>query len=38
MSRRVKRWITLGVATVTSLAMIWLPAAAHAGITATGID
>ena len=38
MNRRVKRWITLAVATVTGLALVWLPAAAHAGIVATGAD
>jgi hypothetical protein len=36
--KRTLRLIAAVVATATTLTLVWLPAAAHAGITATGVD
>jgi hypothetical protein len=38
MSRRARRWILAAIVTATTTALTWLPAAAQAGITATGAD
>jgi hypothetical protein len=38
MSRRARRWLYAAIAAVSATALVWLAAAAQAGITATGID
>jgi hypothetical protein len=38
MSRRTRRWIGLAVAAVSAAVLVWLPAAAQAGITVTGLE
>jgi hypothetical protein len=36
--RRIRRWLVAAITTVTTGILIWLPTAAKAGITATGLD
>jgi hypothetical protein len=38
MNRRIRRWLVAAIATVTTGILIWLPTAAQAGITASGLD
>ncbi len=38
MNRRVRNWLMAAVAAVTTGVLVWLPTAAQAGITATGVD
>ena len=38
MNRRVRMWLVAATATVTTGILVWLPTAAQAGITASGID
>jgi hypothetical protein len=38
MNRRLRKRLLTIVATLTTSALVWLPTAAHAGLTATGID
>ena len=38
MTRRVRRWITVALTAAITGVLIWLPTAAQAGITATGLD
>ena len=38
MNRRTRNWLLAAVTTVTTGVLVWLPAAAQAGIRATGLD
>jgi hypothetical protein len=38
MTRRARRWLYAAIAAIGATTLVWLAAAAHAGITATGID
>jgi|GEM_PF-1859996 len=38
MNRRIRRWLMTAITAITTGILIWLPAAAQAGITASGID
>jgi hypothetical protein len=38
MTRRTKRIVTAGIAAITTMILVWLPTAAHAGITLNAID
>jgi hypothetical protein len=36
--RRIRRWLVVAITTITTGILIWLPTAAQAGITASGLD
>jgi hypothetical protein len=38
MSGRTRRWLIAVLTTVSTAVLVWLPTAAQAGLTATGID
>jgi hypothetical protein len=39
MSRRIRRWLIAAITAITTTGiLVWLPIAAQAGITASGID
>lgn len=38
MTRRTRRWLLAALSVAATTALLWLPAAAQAGITASGID
>lgn len=38
MTRRTRRWLLAALTAATTTALLWLPAAAQAGITATAVD
>ncbi len=38
MTRRARTWITAITAAVVTTVLVWLPTAAQAGITMTGVD
>ncbi len=38
MNRRMRNWLLAAVTAVTTGVLVWLPIAAQAGITATGVD
>jgi hypothetical protein len=38
MSRRVRKWVTAIMTATATVVLVWLPTAAQAGITMTGID
>ena len=38
MSRRIRRWIGVAVAATAIAVIFWLPKAAQAGISMTGVD
>jgi hypothetical protein len=38
MTRRARRWLYATIVALGATTLVWLAAAAHAGITATGLD
>lgn len=38
MTRRMRRWLLAALTVATTTVLLWLPAAAQAGITVRGID
>ena len=38
MTRRIRRWITIAVTAIAMAVLFWLPKAAQAGISMTGVD
>jgi hypothetical protein len=38
MTRRTRKWITAITAAVVTAVLVWLPTAAQAGISMTGVD
>jgi hypothetical protein len=38
MGRRARRWMGAAVAAVVTVAVVWVPMTAHAGITLNAID
>jgi hypothetical protein len=38
MARSTRRWLLAILTTVTTAALVWLPVAAQAGITVTGLE
>jgi hypothetical protein len=38
MSRRVRKWVTAIMTAAATVVLVWLPTAAQAGITASGLD
>jgi hypothetical protein len=38
MTRRTRRWLLAALTAATTSALMWLPAAAHAGITLNALD
>jgi hypothetical protein len=38
MTRRTRRWLLAALTVAATTALMWIPAAAQAGIVATGLD
>ena len=38
MSKRARRWLKVVLIAVSTTVLVWLPTAAQAGLTATGVD